>query len=666
MAQDITFIGQFLNMRARNPDTALDPYDVARESPLENPRILPNPGLHLSQPSQIPGPQPVSLSSPAALPVPPNVTLDSPAALPPPPAVALSNPGALPPPPGVSPVGPAVLPAPPNVSTPPLAALPPPPAVTLDSPSVLPAPPPVMLSSPHAVPAPPPVAQSVAKILPPPPQPTVSSPAGLPPPPRVRESFPKPLPPPPEVACIPAGDPNDVHRAFPLSVPDRDLHPKPTSGYAVLGEQYSPVGGADAGSLAMDPFLYERELERASRLPPGKLVLHSLVQVGMFAQNIYGNVWNPAMLFPPPVAQELIKPALDIQALSVDDIKERQLGISVSVDAALDGTTPPPDFRFALTPGRATLGSEPTVTTLKSKGRLVRAFENVKGGNILGAANSLIGIATTADPLFKSKLAFENGIIPMRLKGDNSFGFRTFKRGEGDQTDDDSVYVPLCFTDLRPIGDTYRTVYFRPIITSFAENFTPEWNKQQLFGRVDPVATYQSTGRGVSLGFKLIAFGPEDIKTIYQKLHWLKSMVYPEYDSNLGYRSGPVVRMRIGDAINALGPEGGRGLPGIIESLDFDYTEAMWELKKGYKLPRHVDVSMQFTIIHDVPIGRGVEGKFGGLGTVNDEGQFSIKTSVNAGTSEQAPLVERRNFHSFGHDSDIDYQTLVGSDKENV
>lgn len=464
-----------------------------------------------------------------------------------------------------------------------------------------------------------------------------------------------PLPPPPEVRVSPNVPPN------PLSVRPQA---KPTSGYAVLGEQYSPVGGADAGSLAMDPFLYERELERAARLPPGKLVLHSMIQVGMFAQNVYGNVWNPAMMLPPPVAQELIKPALDIQELSIDDIKERQLGLSVSIDAALDGTATPPTFRFELTPGRATIGSEPTVTTLRSKGRLARAFENIKGGNVLGAANSLIGIAPTSDPLFKSKLAFENGIIPMRLRGDNSFGFRTFKRGEGDQTDDDSVYVPLCFTDLRPIGDVYRAVYFRPIITSFAESLHPEWNKSQFFGRVDPVATYQSTGRTVSLGFKLIAFGPEDIKTIYQKLHWLKSMVYPEYDGNLGYRSGPVVRMRVGDAINALGPEGGRGLPGIIESLDFDYTEAMWELKKGYKLPRHVDVSLAFTIIHDVPIGRGLEGQFGGLGSVNDQGVFSIKTDTDTGTGEQSPIVNRRNFHSFGHDDDIDYATLRSSDVE--
>ena len=223
----------------------------------------------------------------------------------------------------------------------------------------------------------------------------------------------------------------------------------------------------------------------------------------------------------------------------------------------------------------------------------------------------------------------------------------------------------MSFTDLRPVGDVFRTVYFRPIITSFAESFSPEWNKKPYFGRVDSVATYQSTGRTVSLGLKLIAFGPEDIRTIYQKLHWLASMVYPEYDANVAFKSGPVVRMRVGDVINGLGPEGGRGLPGIIESLDFDYNDALWELKKGYKLPRHVDVSLSFTVLHDVPIGRGLEGRFGGIGTINDNGEFRVDVGTNgAGTGERAPIADSKNFRNFGKSTDVGYSTLAGSDRE--
>lgn len=677
MANDRIFLGQFMTRRQSNPDTDADPYDPMRESVLENPAVLPNPSLVLSRPAVLPPIAPVDLSSPAQLPPPPAVTLGSPAVLPPPPDVTLSNPSVLPGPPAVTLVGPTALPPPPPVILVGPSVLPPPPAVTLTPPSVLPPPPAFVEGSPAVLPPPPNVTLSSPANLPPPPAVIQSSPATLPPPPDVQLSSAKPLPPPPvfspnpnavlppipEAICVPSV----AEVPMPANVPDRDLNPNPNSGYSIAGERYSPIfGGSDAGSLAADPILYERNLERLTRLPPEKLIVHSMIQVGLFAQNIFGNVWNPAMIAPPPVGQSFMKPALDLPS-DPDAIKERQLGVRTIVDAALDGTLPSPAFRYGVVRGEASLVSEPTVTTILPRNRLSNAFNRLRAGEPFGqAANSLVGVEPTNDPLFKSRIAFESGIIPMRLKGDNSFGFRTFTRGQGDQTDDDSVYVPLCFTDLRPIGDVFRTIYFRPIITGFSENLSPEWNKQQFFGRTDAVATYQSTGRSVSLSFKLIAFGPEDIRTIYQKLHWLKSMVYPEYDGNLSYRSGPVVRMRVGDAINALGPEGGRGLPGIIEGLDFDYTDAMWELKKGYKLPRHVDVSLSFTILHDVPIGRGLEGKFGGLGTVDENGMFSVKTGTNLGSGEQAPLVDRRNFHSFGKDNDIEYATLAGADTENI
>lgn len=222
------------------------------------------------------------------------------------------------------------------------------------------------------------------------------------------------------------------------------------------------------------------------------------------------------------------------------------------------------------------------------------------------------------------KSAFTQGIIPVRFKGENIYGFVTTQRGESPtkKITDDEAYVPLSFTDLRPINKIYRTVYFRPFITNLSEEFSPEWSEQNFFGRADPVATYMSTGRQITLGFKLVAFGPEDVAAIYQKLNWLASMVYPEYDSQLLYKSGPVVRMRVGDVINAIGSEGGRGLPGIIKSLAFDYNDTIWELQENFKVPRNVSVSLTFRVLHDRPIGRGEEGRFGGIGTIDSSGKY--------------------------------------------
>lgn len=176
--------------------------------------------------------------------------------------------------------------------------------------------------------------------------------------------------------------------------------------------------------------------------------------------------------------------------------------------------------------------------------------------------------------------------------------------------DDDDAYVPLSFTDLRPIDQKgqYRSVYFRPIITSFSENFSPSWSEESAFGRVDPIAVYQNTKRTISLGFELHAMSPSDLKIIYQKLHWLQSFVYPEYDKDFLYKSGPVIRMRIGDVISSAG----HGLGGFISSLSFDYTDSLWELKRTSKAPRSISVSLDFTALHDGPVGVR-DGRFGVL-----------------------------------------------------
>ena len=178
---------------------------------------------------------------------------------------------------------------------------------------------------------------------------------------------------------------------------------------------------------------------------------------------------------------------------------------------------------------------------------------------------------------------------------------------------DDETYVPLIFTDMRPLaGSQYRSVFFRPFITGLSEEYSPAWNLQNYFGRVDKVATYQSTDRTINLSFKVVCFEPADLETNYQKLAWLTSMVYPQYDGSK-YQAGPVIKMRVGDVINAVGGNGVQGISGIITSLNYSYDDSTWELLNGRRLPKNVEVSLGFHVLHEYAVGR-VGDKFGGIG----------------------------------------------------
>lgn len=242
-------------------------------------------------------------------------------------------------------------------------------------------------------------------------------------------------------------------------------------------------------------------------------------------------------------------------------------------------------------------------------------------------------------PVVKGDLevaAFPGGIIPASFPKERSEGCHEIDVGGGVNglPTDDEAYVPLSFEDVRPYGNKLRVVYFRPFIVSFGEQLQPEWNQQMYFGRVDPVKTYGGTVRTFTLVFRQAAFSPEDVAVIWRKINWLSSMVYPEYDRDMLFKSGPVVRLRVGDFFKV---GGNRGVPGTIDSINFDYTDAIWELKKNWKVPRHITISVNFTTLHEVPIGRGDAGKFGGLGAVGSDGKY---VPPGAGVEDQrSPLV---------------------------
>lgn len=236
---------------------------------------------------------------------------------------------------------------------------------------------------------------------------------------------------------------------------------------------------------------------------------------------------------------------------------------------------------------------------------------------------------------------FLNGVVRVPISPNESADGAVYSQTQNpsDLVDDDDTRVPLCFTDLRkdPIRNAYRSVYFRPMGLNFSRSTSPEWAESSAFGRVDPIVSYQRTTRSYSVSFEAHAFAPEDLEVMYNKLTWLDSMCYPTYGSDSLMRSGPVTRMRIGDAVST---ENG-GLSGIIKGLNVDFAEMLWELKQGFKVPRGFKVSLDFLALHEGPVGlmNGVFGVFRLPSGPKEQGQFTNfadNGTANAGQSRDA------------------------------
>lgn len=224
-------------------------------------------------------------------------------------------------------------------------------------------------------------------------------------------------------------------------------------------------------------------------------------------------------------------------------------------------------------------------------------------------------VASRSENISNTKLAQSaatNGIIRVGFPGENDGDDGSVLSDTQDPSgvsgiDDDDARIPLSFTDLRQVpGKKFRSVYVRPLNLKISEAFAPEYSEQSTFGRVDPVIGYQRTTRTFNVSFDLYAFAPEDLEKMYNKMMWLKSLVYPLYGADSLIKSGPVVRMRVGDlAASNLG-----GVAGVIRSLNFDFADAMWELRKGMKVPMSFSVQIDFTVLHDGPVGT-MNGQFG-------------------------------------------------------
>lgn len=280
----------------------------------------------------------------------------------------------------------------------------------------------------------------------------------------------------------------------------------------------------------------------------------------------------------------------DGQPLSVDSM----------VDATLDGASAPVDSPYL----RSIDGVERFDASSFFEPRS-------PDGSSVVRATAKARAASGVENVFSSRLAGSaaiDGIIRVNIPGEETDGsVLSTTQDPSDVVDDDDARVPISFTDLRQVpGRRFRSVYFRPENVQLSTAFAPDFSEASTFGRVDPVVGYQRTTRTVSLSFEVHAMAPEDLERMYNKMVWLQSMVYPSFGADSLMESGPVVRMRVGDVIATdLG-----GVPGVIRSLGFDFADALWELRRGMKVPRTFRVQLEFLVLHDGPVG-SVNGVFG-------------------------------------------------------
>ena len=166
------------------------------------------------------------------------------------------------------------------------------------------------------------------------------------------------------------------------------------------------------------------------------------------------------------------------------------------------------------------------------------------------------------------------------------------------------------------------SVEFLAFLNSFSQNFSSDWNTQNVYGRNDPIATFRASQRTITISWDVPAGKLEEAKTNLENFSKLTQMIYPQYSRNatsatidkkteyiggnaLTLSKSPLIRLKFANLIsNSSDGKGSEGLLGYITSLSWNPALDMGMFTDGSKLyPKVVNLNVSYSVLHEHDLG---------------------------------------------------------------
>lgn len=191
---------------------------------------------------------------------------------------------------------------------------------------------------------------------------------------------------------------------------------------------------------------------------------------------------------------------------------------------------------------------------------------------------------------------------------------------------------------------TLVTVSFPGFITNFSDTYNADFSSEKVYGRMDPIVTYNGTGRQVSAVFDVIAESLEAAKENMQKFAIFSKMMYPKFarvdeSDTLSLKSPPLLKIRYANLIKDAFSDD--GLLGAARSADmtpsFEHGFFAPVDEPGVLYPKKYSIDVSFEVLHTHEIGWDEENNWLG----GDEWPHSIpSTPGTAQSSSPGTILE--------------------------
>jgi hypothetical protein len=149
------------------------------------------------------------------------------------------------------------------------------------------------------------------------------------------------------------------------------------------------------------------------------------------------------------------------------------------------------------------------------------------------------------------------------------------------------------------------SVKFKAIITSFKDNLQANFNAEEVYGRIDPIMTFQSTTRKLQLNLEIPAADVNEAQKNFESLSQLMASQYPGYQeagSATSLSTAPLHKIKFANWITSGGTIGAvseAGLVVALEGVSFSPNLDAGVIEDGPKLlPKQFDLELAMTVLH--------------------------------------------------------------------
>ena len=159
-----------------------------------------------------------------------------------------------------------------------------------------------------------------------------------------------------------------------------------------------------------------------------------------------------------------------------------------------------------------------------------------------------------------------------------------------------------------PSGDS---VKFKAMLKSFSDNFESNWNSEEVYGRMDPIETFQGTKRIIQIEWDVVAYDLYEAEDNLYNADRLSTFLYPVY-SDLGnsnsITTAPLLRMKFSNLISSVNSEGLLGrLAGFQYTPDLD--SGVFFNRNNLMCPQAITINATFHVLHEHSLGWDSGGK---------------------------------------------------------